>query len=249
MADQGTNPRDTTITLAWMRAGTAFFTSAVDALSDDDLREPSALTGWSRAHIVAHMARNAEALTRLATWARTSVETPMYSSREQRGADIETSSAGPAATLRAELVSTAATLDAALTALDDLTWNSVLRSAQGRPMPALEVPWMRTREVWLHTVDLGTGATVAELPAGVVDELIADATRMLSTKEGCPAATLEATDRDRTWVLGPDTEPVRVRGGAADLLAWLIGRTGPVGLTAVDTAAAPADVPVPPPWL
>lgn len=245
MADQGTNPRDTTITLAWMREGTAFFSHAVDALSDEELRQSSALAGWTRAHVIAHMARNAEALTRLATWARTGVETPMYSSREQRSDDIESSSGAPTSTLRAELVTTAATLDDALTALDGTTWNTVLRSAQGRPMPALEVPWMRTREVWLHTVDLGTGATVAELPAGVVDELIADATRMLSPKDGCPAVTLEATDRDRTWSLGPDAEPVRVRGTAADLLAWLIGRTGPVGLTAVGAAA----VPVPPPWL
>lgn len=249
MADQGTNPRDTTITLGWMRSGTAFCTSAVDALTDDELRAPSALPDWNRAHVIAHLARNAEALTRLATWARTGVETPMYASREQRADDIATSAEAPAATLRAELVSTAAALDTALEALDVTTWQAVLRSAQGRPMPALEVPWMRTREVWLHAVDLGTGATVADLPAGVVDELIADAARALSPKEGCPAATLESTDRDRSWALGPDSEPVRVRGAAADLLGWLIGRTGPAGLTATATSGAPTDIPTPPPWL
>ncbi|MFC4944696.1 maleylpyruvate isomerase family mycothiol-dependent enzyme [Pseudonocardia sp. GCM10023141] len=232
-----------------MTAGTAFFTAAVDALSDDELRAASALDGWSRAHVVAHMARNAEALTRLANWARTGVETPMYSGPEQRNADIEATATGSATTLRGELVSTAETLTAALGALDDTTWNATLRSAQGRPMPALEVPWMRTREVWLHTVDLGTGATVADIPADVVDAVIADAARTLSTKDGCVAAVLEATDRDETWVLGSDAEPVRVRGAGADLLSWLVGRTGPVGLTATSSAGASVEVPTPPRWL
>ena len=237
------NRQDTSVTLPWMGAGTEFLLRAVGALPDDALADPSRLAGWTRAHVVGHLARNADALTRLATWARTGVETPMYGSREERAAEIEQSARASADVLRRELIETAGTLDAALAALDERTWRAPVRSAVGRPIPAAEIPWMRVREVWLHAVDLDAGADVPDLPPDVVDTLLDDASGTLSSKDGCPAALLVATDRDRSWSLGPDDDPVVVRGTAADLLGWLIGRTGPERLT------SPGTVPTPPVWL
>lgn len=242
--------RDVTVTLPWMGSGTELFTRAVDALPDDALRAPSALPDWTRAHVVAHIARNAEALTRLATWARTGVETPMYPSREHRAEEIESSSHAPADVLRRELVTTAETLDAALAALDDTTWQAQVRSALGRPIPAAEIPWMRVREVWLHAVDLDAGVSVGEIPPDVVDALLDDATGSLSGKEDCPAAVLAPSDRDRTWTLGPEgPSPVEVRGDAALVLGWLVGRCGADGLEASGPDGAPTAVPIPPRWL
>jgi maleylpyruvate isomerase len=233
-----------------MGAGTELLTRAVDALPDDALRAPSALPGWSRAHVVAHVARNAEALTRLATWARTGIETPMYPSREHRAAEIESSAQAPVDVLRAELVTTAADLDAALAALDGSTWKSEVRSALGRPIPAAEIPWMRVREVWLHAVDLDAGVSVADLAPGVVDSLLDDSTGTLSAAEGCPAAVLTATDRDRTWTLGPAADdPVQVCGEAAHVLGWLVGRTSGEAVAAVAADGTPTAVPAPPRWL
>ena len=51
--------------------------------------EPSGLPGWTRKHVVAHLAGNAEGMTNLATWARTGTKTPMYVSMDARQADIE----------------------------------------------------------------------------------------------------------------------------------------------------------------
>jgi maleylpyruvate isomerase len=233
-----------------MAAGTGLLTRAVDALPDDLLRAPSALPGWSRAHVVAHVARNAEALTRLASWARTGVETPMYPSREHRAAEIESSAQAPADVLRAELTGTAAALDEALAALDDTTWQAEVRSALGRPLPAAEIPWMRVREVWLHAVDLDAGVAVADLAPDVVDSLLDDSSGTLSAAEGCPAAVLAPTDRERTWTLGPASDaPVQVRGGAAQVLGWLVGRSGPEALEAVTPGGSPTEVPTPPRWL
>jgi maleylpyruvate isomerase len=228
--------QDPAVTLPWMRAGQAAVERVVAALSDDALRAPSALPGWSAAHVVGHVARNAEALSRLVAWARTGIETPMYAHREQRAADIETSAERPAEILRAELTTTAEALDAALAGLDETTWQAGVRSALGRPIPAAEIPWMRVREVWLHGVDLGE--PVDALPDGVVDALLDDVTGVLSGRDACPAALLEPTDRDRTWRLGPDepTAPV-VRGSAAELVAWITGR------------ARRADAPALPDWL
>jgi maleylpyruvate isomerase len=242
--------RDTALTLPWMGAGTELLARAVNALPDDALRAPSALPGWTRAHVVAHVARNAEALTRLATWARTGVETPMYPSREHRAAEIDSSAQAPAEVLRDELATTAEALDAALAALDETTWQAQVRSALGRPIPAAEIPWMRVREVWLHAVDLDAGVSVTDIAPDVVDTLLDDATGMLSAADGCPSAVLAPTDRDRTWSLGPASdEPLRLRGEAAQVLGWLVGRCGDDVVEATAPDGSAADVPAAPRWL
>jgi maleylpyruvate isomerase len=243
--------RDVNVTLPWMGAGTEFVIRAVDATPDDVMRDPCRLPGWSRAHVIAHLARNAEALTRLATWARTGVETPMYANREQRAAEIEASALEPIETLRTELVSTADKLDAALAALDSTTWQSQVRTAQGRLVPATEVPWMRVREVWLHAVDLDCGASVADLPPEVIDALLDEVTVTLSGREGCPEARLAPTDRDRVWRLGPQDapEPLELRGDAAAVLGWLLGRTTGTGVEAIGASGSSVGVPKVPRWL
>jgi maleylpyruvate isomerase len=109
---------------------------------------------------------------------------------------------------------------------------------------------MRVREVWLHAVDLDVGVSVTDLPPDVVDALLDDATGTLSAAEGCPAALLAPTDRDRTWSLGPAADdPVRLRGEAASVLGWLVGRSGPEGVEALAVNGTPTAVPAPPRWL
>lgn len=69
--------------------GTAAFEADVHRLTDPGFPRPSYLPGWSRAHVVAHVARNADALVNLLIWARTGIETPMYASGDQRAREIE----------------------------------------------------------------------------------------------------------------------------------------------------------------
>ncbi|MBN9109326.1 MAG: maleylpyruvate isomerase family mycothiol-dependent enzyme [Pseudonocardia sp.] len=221
-----TDRHDITATLAWMREGEARFAALVADLSDTALGEPCVLPGWTRAHLVGHVARNAEALVRLATWAHTGVETPMYSGPDQRNDDIEASAGYPPARLRADLTTTTATLDDTLTRLDDVDWKAQVRSAQGRDIPAAEVPWMRIREVWLHAVDLGTGASVTDIPGGVVDLLLSDVSAVLSGKEDCPSAVLAPSDRSSTWSLGPSAPGApTIDAPAAAIAGWLTGRS------------------------
>jgi maleylpyruvate isomerase len=219
-----TTRHDTGATLTWMREGTAHLVRHAEKLADGDLPGPSLLPGWTRAHVLGHLARNAEALTRLATWARTGVETPMYADSTQRAAEIEESASRSPARLRAELVSTADTLAGALDVLTARQWQSPVRSALGREIPAAEIPWMRIREVWLHAVDLDTGAAVTDLPAGVVDLLLDDVTAALSRKDGCPNLTLTPTDRATTWRLGSAPSEHTIAAPAAELAGWLTGR-------------------------
>ena len=72
----------------WLKAETVRLLATVESLRDRDLTQDSVLPGWSLAHLLTHLARNADALGNLLVWARTGVETPMYQSITQRTADI-----------------------------------------------------------------------------------------------------------------------------------------------------------------
>jgi len=128
--------------------------------------------------------------------------------------------------LRSDAVSTAQLLDQALDVLDEVTWQTTVRSAMGREIPASEIPWMRTREVWLHAIDLDAGARIADLPSGIVDTLLDDVVPVLSQKPECPAVILSPTDRHHNWRLGPDdVDNDRVISATANnLVGWLTGR-------------------------
>ncbi len=214
------------LTTAWMRAGQQLLEHTVQAIPDYALSRRSLLPGWSRAHVVGHLSRNAEALLRLATWARTGVETAMYTGPDQRAREIEASAALPPAVLRTDLERTAAELGEALDGLSDEQWTRPVRSALGRTIAASEIPWLRAREVWLHAIDLDTGAGLRVLPPALADALLDDACATISTRPGCPSVRLAPEDRDRTWQLGAsDQDSQLVKGPAHELLGWVTGRT------------------------
>jgi len=230
--------------LEWMRRGEAVAAAAIERLTDSDLKGASLLPTWTRAHVVGHLARNAEALGRLAAWARTGVPTPMYADSAQRATDIETASGLPADVLRREAATAAAALDAALASLDGAGWRADVRSALGRTIPATEIPWLRTREVWLHAVDLDAGPTTADIPADLVDALLDDIVAALSARPGCPSLLLVALDRARSWSLGePASAAGELRGAGHELLGWVAGRTSGSSLAGL------GERPAPPRWI
>lgn len=155
----------------WVAQGTAL---CARALADADLDAPSSLPGWTRRHVAAHLSNNAEALGNLVHWARTGEERRMYASPEQRNSDIEAGSQRPTDELLQRFQVTAQTLAEAMSELTEEQWQAEVRSAQGRPIPATEVAWMRSMEVMIHAVDLDAGVTFAELPADFLEELCAD---------------------------------------------------------------------------
>ena len=211
--------------LAWVGSGTTSLLTELDALPDDALDGPTTLRGWTRRHLLAHVASNAEALQRLVSWARTGVESRMYSSSEQRARDIEAGSHRTAADLRRWVRSSAAALAADLDGLDESAWTAEVVTAQGRTVPATEIPWMRAREVQIHTVDLDTGRDFAELPRDFLVALLADVTTKRSGAADGPALALHPEDDSgATWTVSGDGDPVDVTGPLADLAAWLTGR-------------------------
>ncbi|MGW2559698.1 maleylpyruvate isomerase family mycothiol-dependent enzyme [Streptomyces sp. NPDC001514] len=212
--------------LGWVHEGSALLHKRLDELGDAAAEGASLLPGWSRAHVLTHLARNADALVNLLTWARTGVETPMYPDPASRLDDIEQGARRPAPVVLADVLDADARLLAAVDALPAKAWQATVRSALGRTVPASEVPWMRTREVWVHLVDLGAGDDTDAFPDDLVDALLAEVSATVGAKEDCPAVLLRPTDRDgAAYRLGPDgSVPEVVAAPAAGLCAWLLGR-------------------------
>ena len=145
----------------------------------------------------------------------------MYSSPEQRNADIEAGAELSGEQLTSWFEQSARNLAMALEALPDEAWQAEVVTAQGRTVAATETPWMRSREVMVHAVDLATGLTFA----------------------GLPGDFLAALREDITSKRSPENVP-DVRGSNADVTAYLAGRPSS-GVTTPDGAPAPEL----PPWL
>ena len=174
----------------------------VRELDDGAVHAPSLLPGWTRGHVLTHVARNADALCRLLHWARTGEETRMYPSREARDAEIEEGAQRSASELEADVESSAERLLAGLADLPLERREVPVRASRGAEFPAREILWMRVREAAYHHVDLDTGVRFADLPAPVI-------------ARGLPEAV------ERT---GVDPAEHDVRGEAGDVLGWLTGR-------------------------
>ncbi|WP_030902825.1 maleylpyruvate isomerase family mycothiol-dependent enzyme [Streptomyces sp. NRRL F-5126] len=221
----------------WALRGTELTLSAAAALDDVGYAAPSALPGWSRAHVAAHVAANAEALSNLVHWAATGEPTPMYASAEARAAGIERGRALPAGELTAWLRRSADALEAGMAALGGEQWSAEVRTAQGRTVPATELPWMRAREVCVHAVDLVNGVSFADLPDGFLTALCDDVVAKRTAAPG-PALTLRVPAAGAAWDLPGEGPAARVTGEAHDIAAYLTGRSA--GPHTADGVPAPA---------
>jgi maleylpyruvate isomerase len=222
--------------LRWWAGAERDVSGQVQRLTDAELAADSGLPDWTRAHVVAHLARNADALVNLLTWARTGVETPMYPSRADRDAGIAAGAALPPAELRNDYVAASDRLATAIEAMPADAWTAQVRNFQGAALPASAVPYMRAKEVWVHGVDLHAGLTFADLPADFCAALVDDVLGVFAARDQTPEVTIVATDVDRSWGSGA----AKVEGPVAAVAAWL---------TRSDASSLSGDVPPPPAWL
>lgn len=174
MAAQPFNDLDLDDRLRIVEQGQMWLTGHLDALDDDGFDGPSLLPGWQRRHVVAHIGYNARGLGRLVDWAATGIESPMYPSAQARADEIEDGAHAAPGILRELVAASAAELAEKWRTLPDPAWLATVRTVVGAEVPAHATLWMRAKELWMHTVDLNTGATFGEFPDAVLDQLIAD---------------------------------------------------------------------------
>lgn len=210
--------------LTGVRSGTAFFQRWVDALTDSSLDGASRLPNWSRRHVVAHVAYNAQALARLVDWAKTGVENPMYASAQARNDEIMQGALLPAGQLRELHLVSLTDLDQAWRATPAEVWQRKVRTGRGNTIALSETLWMRTREVWLHAVDLNNGAEMGEIPREVLRRLLGEITARWRESGVGRDIAMEITDDEGTSLCAVENEQP-VRGTLAAVVGWASGRT------------------------
>ena len=134
-------------------------------IDERKLREPSLLPGWTRAHVLAHLARSADALRNLMIGARTGQERAAYPSSEAREADIERSARQRSKELAADVADSAMAFRTVALRLPDGAWQVQVRVLDSPPFPAAQLLTRRLVEVELHHCDLGAGYGPADWPA------------------------------------------------------------------------------------
>jgi maleylpyruvate isomerase len=224
-------------TLAMLRESTARLLSAAAALDDEAVRQPSRLPGWSRGHVLTHLARNADAVTNLLTWARTGVETPMYVSRERRDADIEAGSRRPAGDLVADVAAGSRKFEAALDAMTPSAWQRQVRAgATNRMVPADWVPLARLGELEIHHSDLDVGYRPSQWPAAWAGAFLPGAGQGLEERAGEPLRLLTLSGE----MYGAERSGARtVTGDVRELLAWVVGRADGSALSVTPAGPLP----------
>jgi maleylpyruvate isomerase len=208
------------------------------------LAEPSRLPGWSRGHVLTHLARGGDALVNLLTAARTGRNIPPYASMAARDADIEAGAGRPIEEHLDDVRAGAKRFAEACAAMPVDAWAAVVKSHRGDRVAAVLV-WTRLREIEVHHVDLAAGYEPVDWPEGFAQRLLNEAAGDLATRDDVPPLTLAPTDAGRTLTLGPAGAGPTVTGPAHLLAGWLIGRSTGAGLTVTPTG----HLPTPPDWM
>ncbi|MEU0068891.1 maleylpyruvate isomerase family mycothiol-dependent enzyme [Streptomyces sp. NPDC006332] len=216
---------------------------SASALSDEDVRAASLLPGWTRGHVLTHLARSADSRTRLLTAARTGRDLPQYADADERNREIEEGAARPADALVEDL---------------ETSLRRFLTTADGHPQDAWEVPvrWLgdgrrpvrgavgsMLREVEVHHTDLATGHRPVDWPDFFVALELETTVQNLRDSPEAPAMVLRADEDQVLHRVGAGGHGPRVSGPAAELLGWLTGRTDGRAL-AVEPSGALPEVPV-----
>lgn len=199
-------------------------------LDDLAVRSPSLLPGWTRAHVLSHLSRNADACRNLLVWARTGVDHPMYASAADRDADIEEGSLRGLWLLVEDLSASSGRFAEAARTLPERAWTAEVSLATGRSMPAHQVLRLRLLEVWSHLADLDVGFGFADIPMPSLEWILQDVVLEFGGREDVPplCLTVRLPDgRRREWDLrGSTPKHIPISGEAGPMLGWLLGRTG-----------------------
>jgi maleylpyruvate isomerase len=187
-------------------------------LDPGSLGGASLCPGWTRGHVLTHVARNADALVNLVTNATTGSTTPMYASPDAREADIEAGAGRPLDEQVADVEASAERFAAAAAGLTEEMSDRSLLARNNTKVRAGYLPFMRLREVVLHHLDLDAGFGFADVDDETVLRLLQDTVRRLRHDPATPSMSIRTNEGD-VWSIG-DGRPV-VSGARADVLAWL----------------------------
>jgi maleylpyruvate isomerase len=199
-------------------------------ISDADWEGPSRLPGWTRAHVAAHLARNAEAYKGLVEGVVNGHPASMYADDEQRTWAIERSSEQTPLHLQIDLDTTANALAEAFDDLSDDQWDNPVEF-DNQSYPVAFIVLSRLSEIVLHHVDLDCGFEITQVDDDVAGWLLRWCMQRLTDVPPEQSYEVEAPDGERTLFGPPSADAPTVSGSAAGLVGWLSGRGSDASIT------------------
>ena len=143
--------------------------ATAERVTDEDVRRPSRLPAWTVAHVLTHIARNADGHVRRLEGALAGEELARYpGGPPQRNAEIEAGARRGAAEILADLRATQHALEATWERCVTAGWPHAHLLADDS-WPTTASPVRRLREVEMHHVDLGLGYEPSNWPEDYVE--------------------------------------------------------------------------------
>ncbi|MCW2758174.1 MAG: hypothetical protein JWO46_1920 [Nocardioidaceae bacterium] len=209
-------------------AATSRLLTTVDAMTAEEWSAPSVLPDWTRAHVLAHLALNAEALAGVVAALGRGEPAAMYTTNEVRDADIDALVQDATDAVQARLRAGCAAIGNGVRHAPEAVWLGDFQRVPGDPdISAPLLHTMRHREVEIHHADLQLGYRHTDWPEAFSQALVE--TVVVDRADRGPF-TVVADDLGGRWTVGEGDGPT-VHGAAADLGWWLVGRGSGEGLT------------------
>lgn len=224
--------------LALLDRETARLLQTVADLDPAELARDTLCPGWSVAHVLTHLSRNADALLNLVRWAGDGRERQAYPSDVVRDAAIAEGARRTAADIAEDVRASAQRFRQEAEALTGEAGEATVRSRTGTPVTGAQVIAMRLLEVVFHHVDLRAGFTFDDADPAWVMRTLTRGARQWSSHE--PDTHLTLVPRDGALLTVGQGGP-EVHGSPGQLLLWL-ARGHSEGLTHDGT------LPDPPAW-
>jgi len=202
---------------------TSLLMATAAGLDDRTVRVASLCEGWTRAHVLSHIARNADALGNLVGWAVTGTPAKMYASPQARDGDIDAGSTRGVEEILADLEGSASRFASLATGLAGPPEQVEVKMRAGRTVLGGQLPTLRLMEVVFHHVDLAAGYTFAEADPGFVKRAVGIAIKRFSVSDQAPSITLRNAEGE-SWSLAGGAQ--EVTGSTAALLLWLARADG-----------------------
>ncbi|RWZ83065.1 maleylpyruvate isomerase family mycothiol-dependent enzyme [Glutamicibacter sp. HZAU] len=195
---------------------TAMMSATIETLSTEEMAAASLCEGWSRAHVIAHLASNGRSLVKLIDWATSGEPQELYASRAARDAEINELAALPREELVKKFQDAAAYFAEQCERLSgDLAVEEV--DLHGKIIPATSIVALRIAEVVIHHHDLDTAWTIEEADPDSQENAVEAAVRTMRVKNA-PGMTLVTEEGDE-WVIGDGA--LKVRSDREGLIEWL----------------------------
>jgi maleylpyruvate isomerase len=177
------------------------FDEAIAGLTDADVRRATALPDWTVAHVLTHVARNADSHTRRTEAARRNEAVDQYHGGwEGREAEIDAGAHRTAAELVTDVRVSAEKLSTAWLATPESAWSNVTRDVRGRERPLADLVLRRWQELEVHLVDLDIGITYRDWPDDFVTQWLPRLRQHFLTR---PELSVDLDEHDElAWLYG-----------------------------------------------